>query len=259
MSEFGSTPAPGWYADPWNQRPQRYWDGTQWTGHTNDPTGYPNQPSGYPMLQRVGPSVEDRDPAKLANVTKWTSWGVFFNVTTAIVLPIFFSTFFRSFSVAFTDPDAFQSNGPFQSGSFRIGFALQPLSLLAWISSASWMVFTYRATTLARALGRATPRDPALACASWIIPIVQFWWPLESLRALSTKPTTRTLCAWFWAGFFASSFIGIFAAFAAVLIPLWIAIFVGVAASGIAAFIGRKIMIDITTELTELARSQTAN
>jgi hypothetical protein len=26
----------GWHADPWGQKRLRYWDGTQWTGHTAD-------------------------------------------------------------------------------------------------------------------------------------------------------------------------------------------------------------------------------
>ena len=29
----GSTPAPGWYADPWGQAPQRFWNGASWTPH----------------------------------------------------------------------------------------------------------------------------------------------------------------------------------------------------------------------------------
>ena len=31
------TPA-GWHADPWRQRPLRWWDGRQWTGYTWPPT-----------------------------------------------------------------------------------------------------------------------------------------------------------------------------------------------------------------------------
>jgi hypothetical protein len=26
----------GWHPDPWGQKRLRYWDGTQWTGHTAD-------------------------------------------------------------------------------------------------------------------------------------------------------------------------------------------------------------------------------
>jgi hypothetical protein len=29
-------PPAGWYPDPWQQAPQRFWDGSQWTGHTHE-------------------------------------------------------------------------------------------------------------------------------------------------------------------------------------------------------------------------------
>jgi hypothetical protein len=35
-------PAPGWYADPWGHAAGRFWDGAQWTGHT-DPGNVPAQ------------------------------------------------------------------------------------------------------------------------------------------------------------------------------------------------------------------------
>ena len=30
-------PTPGWYADPWNLSPARWWDGRQWTGWVSEP------------------------------------------------------------------------------------------------------------------------------------------------------------------------------------------------------------------------------
>ncbi|TAM92837.1 MAG: DUF2510 domain-containing protein [Jatrophihabitans sp.] len=30
-----AAPPPGWYPDPTRQAKQRYWDGGQWTDHTN--------------------------------------------------------------------------------------------------------------------------------------------------------------------------------------------------------------------------------
>ncbi len=31
---YGAAPAPGWHPDPWGAAQLRYWDGNQWTGHT---------------------------------------------------------------------------------------------------------------------------------------------------------------------------------------------------------------------------------
>jgi len=33
--------ASGWHADPWGEAPYRWWDGTQWTGHTTTDPGPP--------------------------------------------------------------------------------------------------------------------------------------------------------------------------------------------------------------------------
>jgi hypothetical protein len=33
VGAVGGAPAPGWYADPWGQAAQRFWDGASWTPH----------------------------------------------------------------------------------------------------------------------------------------------------------------------------------------------------------------------------------
>src|SRR5262245_43590718 len=32
-----TVPGPGWYSDPWQSAPRRWWDGQQWTGYTQGP------------------------------------------------------------------------------------------------------------------------------------------------------------------------------------------------------------------------------
>jgi membrane protease YdiL (CAAX protease family) len=32
-----TVPGPGWYSDPWQTAPRRWWDGQQWTGYTQGP------------------------------------------------------------------------------------------------------------------------------------------------------------------------------------------------------------------------------
>ena len=38
----------GWYADPWENAPFRWWDGTEWTGHTTGPPPYSPTPAADP-------------------------------------------------------------------------------------------------------------------------------------------------------------------------------------------------------------------
>ena len=41
-SEAAATSA-GWYGDPWNQAPLRWWDGMEWTGNVSEPLAAPQQ------------------------------------------------------------------------------------------------------------------------------------------------------------------------------------------------------------------------
>jgi len=55
-----SGPAPGWYADPWQLAPWRWWDGVQWTPFLHGPY-YPQlYPHLYPGLQTAAPT--EREP-----------------------------------------------------------------------------------------------------------------------------------------------------------------------------------------------------
>lgn len=54
----GATPSPGWYKDPWHQAPWRYFDGTEWTGHTSD----------------AAPKDTTSILANLRQLYKWYNW-----------------------------------------------------------------------------------------------------------------------------------------------------------------------------------------
>lgn len=43
-------PAAGWYPDPWQHAPFRWWDGVQWTGHLQQPQ--PQQPVPVTVIQQ---------------------------------------------------------------------------------------------------------------------------------------------------------------------------------------------------------------
>ncbi|WP_313539467.1 DUF2510 domain-containing protein [Leifsonia aquatica] len=61
--------APGWYADPYGAAPQRWWDGTQWTGHVSQAAvpqpaaaqAAPTQPQ-YPQYQQQAAAVRPARP-----------------------------------------------------------------------------------------------------------------------------------------------------------------------------------------------------
>jgi hypothetical protein len=61
------------------------------------------------------------------------------------------------------------------------------------------MIWIYRAVSSGRLLGLRTRRSPGLACAGWIIPVVNYWWPYQDVRALfpdTHRPTRQLRCWW---------------------------------------------------------------
>jgi hypothetical protein len=59
LADSGSVPAAGWYQDPWGQAAHRYWDGSQWTAHTDPDTQAAQQqrPAGAAVVTVGAPSA----------------------------------------------------------------------------------------------------------------------------------------------------------------------------------------------------------
>jgi hypothetical protein len=71
---------------------------------------------------------------------------------------------------------------PQQPAAFRVASSLEaPLILVAGIVFLLWQ---YRAAKAARALGYPGRRSPALGAWSWVIPVVNFWFPYQAIRDL---------------------------------------------------------------------------
>jgi len=71
---------------------------------------------------------------------------------------------------------------PQQPAAFRVASSLEvPFTVVAGIV---FLVWQYRAATTARALGYPARRSPALGAWSWVIPVVNFWFPYQAIRDL---------------------------------------------------------------------------
>jgi Protein of unknown function (DUF2510)/Domain of unknown function (DUF4328) len=166
------TPPPGWYTDPWGQRPLRWWDGTTWSSHTSGP------PGGQPVT--TGPA----DVAKaLAAERKAALWlgrvcliAPVLTFLSYVLMRSGFRTFFddiRTQSYSPSERSNFGTFGPASSLGQLLG-----VGGLALIGCEIWWGVV--ATTAARALGLSTRREPGLAGASFIIPFVNFVWPYQT-------------------------------------------------------------------------------
>jgi hypothetical protein len=88
--------------------------------------------------------------------------------------------------------------------------AISPLttycSLAVLVAGVIFLVWMYRAATVARLLNLPARRTPGLAVASFVIPIVNLWWPYQSTCDLLPPghPGRHTVGRW-WAMWIASS------------------------------------------------------
>jgi Domain of unknown function (DUF4328)/Protein of unknown function (DUF2510) len=212
-------PPPGWHPDPGSAGRLRWWSGTAWTEHTAAPVGA--SPAAYTPL--FGPEPSPREQvANNAKVTRWLSWAVFLTAVvqtaTFMGMAIWLRIFIRDFDEFVEASET--SNSPFGPG-MNSGplVGVQLLSVFSYVPLILRMVWTHRALSSARALGAPLRRDPGLACAAWIIPIVNLWWPMQSMRDLFPGDhPMRRLIGWWWAGYLVGPLLSVFALGVAVFV-----------------------------------------
>ena len=88
------------------------------------------------------------------------------------------------------------------------------------------MAWMYFAVDTARGLGLPSRRETGLACASWIIPIVNLWWPYQNMSDLVAplRDQGQRCPVGTWWGCYCASSLAIFAAMGAAFAPIAIAI-----------------------------------
>ncbi len=197
----------GWYDDPWDERRRRYWDGGVWTGYTDD-------------LYHLPAGGEDAAHLVTGNrgVTRWLSRAVLVTPVFQIVSLASSANGLRDALETINDPEAARSTLGATNGWLQLG---QVLSLLSLVVLVLRMVWLYRASQAAQALGHPLRREPGLTCAGWIIPIVNFWWPYQGMVALfaADDPARRRVGPW-WACYLVSSIGGLAGAIASAWLPL---------------------------------------
>jgi len=176
-------PPAGWYADPHGARQWRYWDGSQWTDHT--------APRGY-----------EQPPAEaLAAERRWATWAraalgayVALVAATGVLGSLYFDDVYHG---TLFDPESTARPDTFGGGATAIGYQICAFAALGVIAVLA--VWTYRAARTARSLGIVTRRDPGLSAASWFIPILNLWWPPQTIRTfVPERDRLRVVLEW-WA------------------------------------------------------------
>lgn len=181
----GATAAPGWHPDPWGIASLRWWDGTGWTGHV----------SGPPVI--AAPVTIDVDVAAQRSLARWLqpllivagvvqAAGMFSSAVQAKWFVAHWDELTQPGGAANLDAP---NGGPLAGLVFPVGIAVGVLFLM-------WF---YRAARTGWASGLPARRSPLLATFSFIIPIVNFWWPYQSaMDMIPADDPTRGLVQRWW-------------------------------------------------------------
>ena len=188
IQALGGAPA-GWFSDPWGQAPHRWWDGSGWTAHV----------SAHPVLS-IATNPPDVEVAKAAGTARWLSLAVLARPLLALLGAWLFA---RVASQFFDDIRAVDPAAPFDPTMFQSNnnlAALQLVGLFQAVPTVLYMLWTYRITAAARALGRSTRQTPGFACVTWIIPVLSFWMPYQTIQdAFPHGMPPRAFLGWWWA------------------------------------------------------------
>lgn len=169
---------PGWHPDPWGTAALRWWDGTRWTGHVSGVVTVPS-----PTSER-----EASRWARLAMLWAGPALGLY-----AI------SSAFQAIWIAEHWEEISNDGGRIPDGASTFASTMGQLAFLALGAAAvMFLMWFYRSAAFAAASGLPARRRKGLAVASFVIPVVNLWWPYQSTCDLLPQghPARRKVLRW---------------------------------------------------------------
>jgi hypothetical protein len=258
----------GWYQDPRFPGLMRWWDGVQWTEHTQPAAGILPPPQPQPLVP-VQPLWPASDPARdLAEATRAAATAArFLLVGAAAYVLQFVAGAFTLSSVERTvrnwihgprladgslPPLTFSGNSTYSALSDLGSVALLIVGIL-------FLIWFHRAATMAAKLGLPARRSPGWAVGGFFVPIVNFWFPYRSAVDLFPPGHPgRSMVGRWWALWIITSFGG-FPIAAAAWFSQGAAVVVALVVSAVAvgaAMTLRWVIADVTRCHTEIIARQ---
>ncbi len=193
-----AAPVPaGWHPDPWGAGAVRWWDGSQWTGHVSGPPASAAKPVDAPAERALARWV--RPTLILAAVTSAAS-------QLASVDQI---QWIADHWDALMKGKQTTSQLPAGPGGF-IGAIAQTSTIFGIAAVVLFLLWFHRAASNGWAAGLPARRSPMLATVSFVIPILNLWWPLQStLDMVPADAPNRNLIRWWWVCWLLAGFCGL--------------------------------------------------
>ena len=229
----------------------RWWDGTRWTEHASGPSRAEQWRSH--ILNLVGQERSSARSARIALVV----YAITTLATAALFVPLL-SMFGEVFREIIANPDAQAPAFPFNPALIFVPQLMAPFQYGALIF---FLIWVYRAAGTAHQLGIPARRSPGWAVGAWFIPVVNLWWPCQSLRdMLPHDDTTRDRITLIWIALVVGGVLtatGLILALFTGLVA-WIVAFAGTAQQITAMLLGRRAVSDILAAHERLAAQRTA-
>ena len=185
---------PGWYDDPYGTGGLRWWDGRQWTEHATPPP-----PDAAHVL------AAEEVAARRARTALLVGAGLYAAnfLTTVWWLPTWWDDLTEQFDAA--------ARGSQQTVQFGPGYFVSQLCGLGLLAvGIVFLNWFYRSAQLAERGGRRHRHSPGWATASFVVPIIQYWFPYQATVDMTAgaREQRRAINRW-WALWIATSVTGL--------------------------------------------------
>lgn len=174
---------PGWRPDPARTDLERYWDGVHWTDQTRPLTGAPGAP-GAPGAYEQARQAAGSGGRHGSRALGWVVQGSLgMTILLAAALFLYTIVVFNALSVWRLQPtDAAQREiDNLLLLSTLAGWADLGLRVLTGLLFLIWLGVRYTDT---RVDPRVLRRSTAMAIICWFLPIVNLWWPAQTVKDL---------------------------------------------------------------------------
>lgn len=159
------------------------WDGEAWTDH---------------VYVQFGEAVPRAALSSECSMALWVRRALLVHPILTICAAIGSLYAFDDFSFDQLNRNDFSGNRYPFSLPRVLGFQIAGwVSLVVFVALVIW---TYRAAITARALGIPAPRQPSLVVVGWVVPIISFWWPYQSVHAMTPYDREITPLVQMWWG-----------------------------------------------------------
>jgi Domain of unknown function (DUF4328)/Protein of unknown function (DUF2510) len=174
---------PGWHPDPWAAATLRYWDGQQWTGHVS---GMASSPA--PTLALA----EEHTASRWARLgLAWAGPALGVGAISGAFQWRWVSDHWDALTKAGSSVD--------QRGNSGAAILGQLAAVILVIGTVLFLLWFHRSASVALRSGLQARRTPAWATASFLIPVLNLWWPYQStLDLLPEQHPARQLVRRWW-------------------------------------------------------------